>query len=328
MRTYILRRFLFMIISVLLMSFVAFVLIDLPPGDYVTMYVKQLEISGTKVTESMLESLKMQYGFGQPFHTRYVKWITGIITKGDFGRSFQWNRPVIDLIMQRLPSTVILSLLTIMFTYIVAIPIGIYSATHQYSIGDYIATVFGFLGLAVPSFLLALVLVFFLYNNFGISPGGLFSPEYVDAPWSMAKLLDFLQHMIVPVVVTGASGTAGLIRTMRATLLDELSKDYVDTARVKGLPERRLLYKYPVRVAINPILSTLGWLLPSVFSGTTIVAIVVNIPTIGPLLLQGLMSQDMYLAGSIILILTVLTLIGTFISDILLAWSDPRIRYE
>ncbi len=328
MRTYILRRFLFMIISVLLMSFVAFLLIDLPPGDYVTMYVKQLEISGTKVTESMLESLKMQYGFGQPFHTRYVKWITGIITKGDFGRSFQWNRPVIDLIMQRLPSTVILSLLTIMFTYIVAIPIGIYSATHQYSIGDYIATVFGFLGLAVPSFLLALVLVFFLYNNFGISPGGLFSPEYVDAPWSMAKLLDFLQHMIVPVVVTGASGTAGLIRTMRATLLDELSKDYVDTARVKGLPERRLLYKYPVRVAINPILSTLGWLLPSVFSGTTIVAIVVNIPTIGPLLLQGLMSQDMYLAGSIILILTVLTLIGTFISDILLAWSDPRIRYE
>ncbi|MGI6705781.1 MAG: ABC transporter permease [Clostridia bacterium] len=328
MRTYILRRFLFMIISVLLMSFVAFVLIDLPPGDYVTMYVKQLEISGTKVTESMLESLKMQYGFGQPFHIRYLKWIAGIITKGDFGRSFQWNRPVIDLIVQRLPSTVILSLLTIMFTYLVAIPIGIYSATHQYSIGDYIATVFGFLGLAVPSFLLALVLVFFLYNNFGISPGGLFSPEYADAPWSMAKVLDFLQHMIVPVIVTGASGTAGLIRTMRATLLDELSKDYVDTARVKGLPERKLLYKYPVRVAINPILSTLGWLLPSVFSGTTIVAIVVNVPTIGPLLLQGLMSQDMYLAGSIILILTVLTLIGTFISDILLAWSDPRIRYE
>jgi len=317
-----------MIISVLLMSFVAFVLIDLPPGDYVTMYVKQLEISGTKVTESMVESLKMQYGFGQPFHIRYLKWITGIITKGDFGRSFQWNRPVIDLIMQRLPSTVILSLLTIIFTYVVAIPIGIYSATHQYSIGDYIATIFGFLGVAVPGFLLALVLVFFLYNNFGISPGGLFSPEYVDAPWSMAKVLDFLQHMIVPVIVTGASGTAGLIRTMRATLLDELSKDYVDTARVKGLPERKLLYKYPVRVAINPILSTLGWLLPSVFSGTTIVAIVVNIPTIGPLLLQGLLSQDMYLAGSIILILTVLTLIGTFISDILLAWSDPRIRYE
>jgi len=325
---YMIRRFFYMLISVAGMSVVAFVLINLLPGSYVERYVQQLELSGVKVDESLIQGLEIRYGFNQPFHIRYLKWVGGIITRGDFGRSFEWGRPVAQLIRSRLPFTLMISFITIIFTYLVAIPIGIYSATHQYSAGDYAATVFGFLGLATPNFLLALILMYVLFNSFGVDPGGLFSPEYADAAWSFPKIWDMMKHLVVPIVVIGTAGTAGLIRTMRATLLDELDKDYVDTARMKGVSERRLLFKYPVRVAINPLLSTLGWLLPFVVSGGTITSIVLNLPTVGPLLLSALMSQDMYLAGSIVLMLTLLTLIGTFMSDLLLAWSDPRIRFD
>lgn len=328
MLTYISKRFIFMVFSIVLMSFVSFILITLPPGNYVEMYVQRLELSGTRVDDSLLANLERRYGYNQPLHIRYFKWVKGIVTRGDFGRSLQWRRPVIELILNRLPFTVMISLGTIFFTFIVALPIGIFSATHQYSFWDYVVTVFGFLGLAIPNFLFALVLMYFLFVFFGVSPGGLFSQEYAEASWSVGKFIDLLKHLIVPIIVIGTAGTAGLIRTMRATLLDELDKDYVDTARMKGVAERTLLYKYPVRVAINPILSTIGWLLPAIISGGTIVSIVLSLPTVGPLFFEALMSQDMYLAGSIVLILTLLTLIGTFISDLLLAWSDPRIRYE
>ena len=328
MKQFLLKRFCVMALSVIVMSLVSFWIIELPPGDYLSMYIRRLELAGERVDEARIESLRVQYGYGQPFFVKYFKWVRGIVTRGDFGNSYQWRMPVNRLLGERLPATILLSLSTILFTYLLAIPIGIYSSTHQYSVGDYIATVFGFIGLATPSFLLALFLMYTLYTQFGIPVGGLFSEQFRDAPWSFAKFIDMLQHLIVPVIVTGLAGTAGNIRTVRATMLDELNKDYVVTARVKGLPESKLLMKYPVRVAFNPIWSTIGWLLPAIISGSTIVDVVLNMPTIGPLLLNSLRSQDMYLAGSIVLILTFLTLVGTFLSDIILAVSDPRIRYE
>lgn len=327
MLAYIGRRFLFMVISLLILSFVSFVIIELPPGDYVEMYVKRLETSGTKVDESLIVNMKRMYGLDKPFMTRYVNWITSIVLHGDFGVSINWRVPVAGLIGDRLPFTVILSLATLIFTYALAIPIGIYSATHQYSAGDYVVNIIGFIGVAIPDFLLALVLMYVLLTQFGISPGGLFSQEYENAAWSLAKVWDLAKHMIVPVVIIGMAGTAGLIRTMRATLLDELSKDYVDTARMKGVPYWRAIFKYPVRIAINPILSTVGWLLPAIVSGSTIVAMVLNLPTVGPLLVGALLAEDMFVAGGIIFILTALTLVGTFLSDMLLAIVDPRIRY-
>jgi peptide/nickel transport system permease protein len=328
MARYLTKRFAIMFVSLAVMSFIYFVINELPPGDYLSMYIRQLELRGERVDEARIESLKIEYGYGQPFLTRYSKWITGIVTRGDFGRSFQWKEPVSNLLARRIPYTVLLSICTILFSYLLAIPIGIFSATHQYSPGDYIATVFGFIGLAVPSFLLALFLMYALYSWFGIPVGGLFSAEYREAPWSLAKALDLVQHLILPVIITGLAGTAGSIRSVRATMLDELRKDYVETARVKGLGETRLLLKYPVRVALNPLWSTIGWLLPAIVSGSTIVDVVLNLPTVGPLLLGSLKSQDMYLAGSIVLIVTFLTLVGTFISDVILLISDPRIRYE
>jgi peptide/nickel transport system permease protein len=250
------------------------------------------------------------------------------VVQGDFGQSFEWNMPVGELIMRRVPLTVVVSLFTLIFIYAIAIPIGIYSATHQYSAGDFILTFVGFLGLATPNFMLALVLMFLFYRYFGLSVGGLFSPEYIDAPWSLAKLKDMMNHMWLPVIVIGTSGTCGLIRVMRGTLLDELQKQYVVTGRAKGVKERRLLFKYPVRVASNPVISTIGWLLPAIFSGSTITAIVLSLPITGPLLFRALISQDMYLAGSFLFILASLTVIGTLVSDIMLAWVDPRIRLE
>ena len=328
MYSFLAKRLILMILSLAVMSFTAFVLIQLPPGDYLSMYIKQLELSGQRVDEARIQSLEIQYGYNKPFLVKYVKWIGGIVTRGDMGQSWAWKKPVTQLLAARLPFTIILSLCTILFIYIVAIPIGIYSATHQYSGGDYVASVFGFIGLATPPFLLALVVMYVLFDKFGVMPGGLISPKFADAPWGFAKIIDLLKHLIVPIVVLGMAGTAGLIRTVRATLLDELNKDYVDTARVKGLTETKLLIKYPVRIALNPIWSTIGYILPYTVSGATIVSVVINLPTVGPLLLTALLSQDMYLAGSIVLILTMLTLIGTFISDIILAISDPRIRYE
>ncbi len=328
MLSYVIRRCLIMIPTLVVISMIAFGVIDLPPGDYLTSYIVQLESQGAQVTEEQVESLKRRYALDQPLPLRYVNWIWRIIRYQDFGQSWNWNRPVAGLLAERLPFTIAISLTTLIFTYAAAIPIGIYSAVRQYSWGDYLFTTIGFLGLAIPNFLLALVLMFIFYRYFGVSIGGLFSPEYRDAAWSFAKFWDMMSHLWVPIIVIGTAGTAGLIRTMRAVMLDELSKDYVQTARAKGLKEIRVILKHAARVAINPIISLVGWTLPQIISGEAIVAVVLNLPTTGPLLLQALLTQDMYLAGSFIFILSALTVIGTLLSDILLAWIDPRIRYD
>ena len=324
---YIIRRIIYFIIVLALVSITAFIIIQLPLGDFVTRYVVDQEASGIFFTEDEIMGLRREYGLDQPFSVQYFRWV-GKLLKGDLGISLSWNRPVAEVIMQRLPITLALSLLTLLFTYVVAIPIGIYAATHQYSAGDYSLTVVGFVGLAIPNFLLALLLMFLFYKYCGLSVGGLFSQEFLVAPWSLAKFVDMMNHMWIAIIVIGTAGTASLIRVMRGCLLDELGKQYVITARTKGVGERTLLFKYPVRVAINPLISTVGWLLPSIVSGQTIVAIVLSLPTTGPLLLRGLMSEDMNVAGGIIMYLGFLTVIGTLISDLLLIWIDPRIRYE
>ena len=323
---YILKRLLYLIPTLFAISVVGFTIIQLPPGDYLTSVVAELSEQGQIVDSGLLEALKQRYGLGEPIYVQYWKWISGIVLRGDFGQSFQWNRPVIDLILDRLPMTILISGATILFTWLVAFPIGFYSATHQYSIADYITTTIGFIGLAVPHFLIALVLMYIGLEYFGQSVGGVFSPEFVDAPWSWARFVDMLAHLWVPVVVLGTSGTAALIRILRANMLDELHKPYVVAARARGGHEKRLLVKYPLRVAMNPFVSTIGWILPLLISGDIIVGRVLSLPTTGPLLLNALISQDMYLAGSIIVIVSVLTVIGTLVSDILLAWLDPRVR--
>lgn len=325
MLQYIARRLLLMIPTLIVISMVAFLIIQLPPGDYLTSYVSQLVSMGDLVDEASIQALRDRYGLGQPIYMQYLRWVTNML-QGDFGHSMEWNRPVRELLWERLALTFVLSLATLLFTWVVAFAIGVYSAVRQYSIGDYIATFIGFLGLATPDFLLALVLMWVFFAYFNQSVGGLFSPEFVEQGWSLAKVWDLLKHLVVPMVVLGASGTASLIRVMRANLLDELHKPYVVTARSKGLPELRLLIKYPVRAALNPFVSTVGWYLPSLVSGSTIVAVVLSLPTTGPLLLRALLSQDMYMAGSFIFMLSALTVIGTLVSDILLAWLDPRIR--
>ena len=327
MLSYIIRRSLYMIIILLMVSVVAFVVIQLPPGDFLTTLIADLKARGISVDRDQMRALEKQYGLDLPVYAQYFKWVWNML-HGNFGRSFEWNEPVSMLIARRLPLTITISLLTLFFVYAMSIPIGIYSATHQYSIGDYSFTIFGFAGLAIPNFLLALILMFFFYKYFGLSTGGLFSLKYQIAPWSLGKVIDLLKHLPIPIIVIGTAGTAGLIRVMRGCLLDELRKQYVITARAKGVSERTLLFKYPVRVAINPIISTIGWTLPAIVSGETITAIVLSLPTTGPLLFGALMIQDMYLAGSTVMFLTFLTVIGTLISDILLVWIDPRIRYE
>ncbi|MCD6575188.1 ABC transporter permease [Candidatus Aerophobetes bacterium] len=327
MLSYIIRRFIYMIFLLLTVSVVSFIIIQLPPGDWLTTYIAQLQASGTQVDQAIIDSLKQQYGLDLPLSQQYFKWIWNMI-HGNFGFSFTLNKPVSTLLAERLPLTITISLFTAIFIYTVAIPIGIYSAIHQYSLADYSLTVVGYIGLAIPNFLLALILMLMFYQYFGVNIGGLFSPQYLDAPWSIAKFIDMLKHLPAPIIVAGTAGTAGLIRVMRGCLLDELQKQYVITARAKGLTERTLLFKYPVRVAVNPIISTIGWVLPSLVSGQTITEIVLGLPTVGPLLVQSLMRQDMYLAGDIVMILGFLTVIGTFISDLLLVWIDPRIRYE
>ena len=325
---FILHRVLLMIPTLFGISLLSFGIIQLPPGDYLTFYVAELSAQGEEVSEAMLAQLERQYGLGRPWYVQYFLWISNIITKGDFGRSFTWNKPVSDLIWDRIGFTMMITLLTIIFVWIVALFIGKYAATHQYSVGDYIATFVGFIGLAIPNFTLALLLLNYSLEWFGLSPAGLFSPEYQDAPWSVGKWLDFLSHLWIPIVILGTAGTAGGIRIMRANLLDELHKPYVVTARAKGVQERTLIWRYPVRVALNPFISTVGWTLPELVSGEVIVAVVLNLPTTGPLLLGALLQQDMFLAGSFILIISALTVIGTLISDILLAWLDPRIRFS
>ncbi|GIN71819.1 peptide ABC transporter permease [Bacillus sp. J14TS2] len=327
MLNYIGHRVLQLIPLIIAISIISFALIQLPPGDYLTTYINQLELSGTEVSEGTIMSLQRQYGLDKPIYTQYFIWIKNIIFHGDFGRSFTWNEPVKDVIGERLGLTIVISILTLILTWIIAIPIGIYSAIRQYSIFDYIFTFIGFIGLAIPNFLIALFVIYTVFVNTGVAITGLFSPEYVSAPWSIDKILDMLQRIWVPVLIIAVSGTAGLIRVMRGMLLDELQKQYVITARAKGVKEKKLLFKYPVRMAINPIISTIGWTLPAIISGEAIVSIVLNLPTTGPMLLEALMNQDMYLAGSFILLLSILTIIGTLISDILLAWLDPRIRF-
>jgi peptide/nickel transport system permease protein len=324
---YVLRRLLLMVPTVFAVSIVAFAIISFPPGDYLTTMVAQMEARGESVNTAELETLRERYGLGEPFLVQYLKWMGAIVLHLDFGDSFTYHRPVADLLAQRLPMTITLAVAALLFTWLVAFPIGLYSAVRQYSIGDYLATTVGFLGLATPNFLLALILMWIGFSFFGQSVGGIFSPEFANAAWNLGKVLDLIGHLWVPIVVLGTAGTAGLIRILRANLLDELRKPYVVAARAWGVRERRVLLKYPLRVAMNPFVSTAGWILPGLVSGEVIVASVLSLPTTGPLLLGALRSQDMYLAGSIIFIVSVLTVVGTLISDILLAWLDPRVRY-
>ncbi len=321
------RRIVYMIPTVFLVSVVTFAIIQLPPGDYLDTLAAELNDSGG-LDEGTMQSLRDQYGLGQSMYVQYLKWMKGILFHFNFGISFEKNVPVNDLIWDRLGWTFGISILTLLFIWITALPIGIYSAVRKYSVGDYTATFFGFVGLAVPNFLLALVMMYVSFKYFGQSVGGLVSPEYLDQPWSWDKFADLIKHIWMPIVVVGTSGAAALIRIMRANLLDELYRPYVVTARAKGMSEFQLLMRYPVRVALNPFVSTIGWILPTLVSGEIIVAVVMNLPTTGPVLLRALLVQDMYLAGSLILIVSMLTVIGTLISDVLLAWIDPRIRYQ
>lgn len=327
MLVYIIRRLLMLIPILLLVSFIAFFVIELPPGDWVTTYVSQLRTSGIQLSDQEAQRLTELYGFDQPTYVRYFRWITGIVTRGDFGWSFQWGKPVGEVIAERLPITLAISLMALVFSWLIAIPIGIYSATHQYSLIDYLATFIGFIGLATPGFLLAMILAWAANQYFGFSALGLYSKEFLDKPWSLAKAINMLQHMILPLVIIGMSSAGSTIRVLRGNLLDELKKQYVVTARAKGLSETQLLLKYPVRLALNPVFSTIGWLLPAIFAGEVLISIVLSVPSIGPLLLRATLAQDMYLTGSIVLILSALTIVGSLISDIYLAWADPRIRY-
>lgn len=320
-------RLVVMVLTLWAVSFVAFAIIQLPPGDYLTTYVATLSAQGERVDPRMIETLRQQYGFGEPYLVQYWKWVSGILTKGDFGQSFEWKAPVTSLIWGRLGNSVLVEGLAVIVMWLIALPIGIYVAVRKYSLGDYLATIAGFIGLAVPNFFLALLLMYLSFVWFGTTIGGLFSPTFENAHWSLPRLWDFLTHAWAPVLVLATAGTAELIRILRANLLDELKRPYVVTARAKGLPEWKVILKYPVRVALNPLVSTIGWLLPALVSSSVVVSVVLNLPTAGPLLLRSLTSQDMYLAGAIILLLGVLTVIGTLISDLLLAWIDPRIRY-
>lgn len=324
---YIARRLLQIIPLVFGLSLVIFVIIQLPPSDYVSIRIRQLEQAGAEVNRSEIMLLTQTFNLDKPVYVQYLLWMRGILLKGDLGRSMQTLRPVTEVIGDRLLMTMAVTLVTVVFTWSVAIPIGIYSATHQYSVFDYLATFIGFLGISVPGFLIALIALFVVFSYSGVALTGLFSPEYVLEPWSPAKFVDLLKHLPLPMVVVGLAGTAGLIRTTRAMMLDELQRQYVVTARSKGVPERTLLFRYPVRVAINPLISTIGWLLPTIISGEALVSIVLNLPTMGPALYGAVMVQDTYLAGGILVITSTLTVIGTLISDVLLAVVDPRIRF-
>ncbi|TDO95148.1 peptide/nickel transport system permease protein [Halanaerobium saccharolyticum] len=327
MASFILKRMLNVIPLLILITIISFAIIQLPPGDFISSYIARLQQMGEMVGPEQAEQLRDRYGLDQPIYVQYFKWMSGVL-RGDFGYSFDWQQPVSKVIGERLALTLVLTLSTTLFVWIVGFLIGLYSATHQYSIGDYIVTFFGFIGLATPNFMLALILMWIAYAYFGQNVGGLFSPEFLSAPWSIARVIDMLKHLWIPVIITGTAGTAGLIRIFRANLLDELGKPYVATARAKGLSEFKLIFKYPVRIALIPFVATVGWTLPKLISSATITSVVLSLPTAGPVLLKALQNQDMFLAGSFILLLSVLTVVGTLISDILLAWVDPRISYN
>ena len=322
---FILRRLALFIPMLFVMSIVSFALIQAPPGDYLTDYVAQLEAQGEILTLGELEGLKRQFGLDSPMHVKYLKWIWGIL-HWDLGLSLEFQRPVTELVNERLGMTVLLGVLTIVFTWTMAVPIGILSAVKQYSFVDYFFTVLSYFGVGTPNFLFALVVMWFVLSTFGWKITGLYSPEYIEAPWTLGKIIDVLKHIWVPMLILGTDGTARFVRIVRANLLDEMTKPYVETARAKGLPEWKVVLKYPVRIALNPFVSTAGLELPQLISAQLIVATVMNLPTLGPTLLRALLSQDMFMAGSIVLILTALVLIGVLISDIVLAKMDPRIR--
>lgn len=328
MGSYIVRRLFYMVLLLTMLSFVAFAIIQLPPGDWIDNFVYYMERFGVTLDESAIEALNRRWGFKDPFYVQYYKWITNIIFRGDFGESAAYNRPVSELIGERIFLSIVLSLSTLVVTWLIAVPIGIYSATHPYSAGDYAGTVFGFMGLATPNFLLALILMFVFQRYFGWSPGGLFSPEYLIEPWSFGKVIDLLKHLPVPLIVIGTAGTAGMIRVLRTSLMDELARQYVVAARARGVAEGRLLFKYPIRLAINPIVSGTAGLLVGIVSGEAIVSIVLSLPTVGPLLLTAVIEQDLQIAASLILFLGSLGLFGTLLSDLLLVAVDPRIRFE
>lgn len=326
MGLFIVRRVLYMIPTLFLISVVSFVVIQLPPGDYLSTVVAGLQQQGQSVDPAYLASLKQRYGLEESIITQYWKWISNIVLHGDFGQSFQYNRPVSTMLADRLPLTLAIAIVTLLLAWSFALPAGIYSAVRQYSIGDYVLTTLSFLGVAVPGFLILLVGMFIQFKYLGWSVGGLFSPDWTDAAWNLGKVVDLLKHLALPVIVLAAEGTAGTIRILRANLLDELHRPYVITARSKGLSERRLLLRYPVRVALNPFISTIGWVLPALISGEVIVSTVAGLNTTGPMMLTALRSQDMYLAGSVLLVISALTVVGTLLSDIALAAVDPRIR--
>lgn len=328
MLAYIARRVLLMIPTIFLVSIISFIAIQLPPGDFMTSYVAGLRTMGENIEQEAIDNLRERYGLGEPIYVQYAKWMSGIILRGDWGQSMEWQKPVKDLIGERILLTVVLSLVSLLVSWFIAIPVGVYSATHQYSIPDYVMSVISFIGVGVPGFLLALIIMYFAQTQLNMNVGGLFSQEYINAPWSVDRVIDMFKHLWIPVLILAVEGTAGGIRTTRANLLDELNKPYVELARAKGLNEWKLIWKYPVRIALNPFFSTVGWSLASLISGATLISVVLSLQTTGPMQLRALTSQDMYLAGSFLLILSVLTVIGTLISDILLAWVDPRIRLE
>ncbi|OXS55507.1 ABC transporter permease [Cohnella sp. CIP 111063] len=328
MLQYSIKRILMAIPVVMFISFIVFYIIQLPPGDYVSSYSAQMTAAGEVMTQADMDQMRANLGLDRPVYEQYAIWIKKIVFYGDFGYSFNYNKPVMDVVKQYMGLTLVVSLVTMAFQYIVAIPIGIYTAVKQYSAGDYFFSGISFLGMATPNFLLAIILMYLSYTWFGDPLLGLFSSEYVNAPWSMAKMMDLLKHLVIPVIVIGLASTADLIRVMRGQMLDELNKPNVITARSKGLSETKILFKYPTRAALNPIVSTFGWSLSSIFTGSTITAIVLNLPIQGPVMYKALLGQDMYLAGSWLLFMSLLTVLGTLISDILLAWLDPKIRTE
>jgi peptide/nickel transport system permease protein len=360
---YIVRRALMMIPTLFVISVLSFVIIQLPPGDFLTTYAAQLSEVGDTIDQAALEALEERYGLGQPMYVQYYKWMSGIFTRGDWGQSMEWHKPVKELIWERIGLTLVLALFAILVSWFISIPVGVYSATHQYSIPDYVMSILSFVGAGTPGFMIALVIMWMAMTRLGLNVGGLFSQECMVAPWTYSatapqavcgaanppdvsetvlfvrilqgevlinwtKILDMLKHVWIPVLIIAVNNTAGTIRTTRANLLDELNKPYVETGRAKGLKEGKLIWKYPVRVALNPFFSTVGWSLANQISGQTLIAYVLSLQTTGPLLLRALMSQDMYLAGSLLLLLSMLTVIGTLLSDILLAFVDPRIRLE
>lgn len=327
MAGWLIRRTLFAFATLWAISMLSFVVIQIPPGDYVTSYIAQLQSQGTIFTDAEAQALRDLYGLDQPVILQYFRWL-GLMAQGNFGVSFEFNRPVLDVIGDRFLLTIVVSVAALLLTWIVALPIGIYSAVKQYSIGDYAFTFIGFIGLAIPGFLLALVLMYFGFVLFDANVGGLFSPEYAQADWSWDKVWDLMQHMPIPALALGLAGTAFLIRIMRANLLDELRKPYLVTARAKGLTNNRAVLKYPVRVALNPFVSIVPFVLRDIVGGSVIVSIVLSLPTLGPILLKSLIAQDSFLAGTIILLLGVITVVGTLISDILLVILDPRIKFE